>query len=129
MRSLSLFHHNNSSLALFGLFLQEVQGKKLQKQPKKVQVNYSYGETKRESLAGNSNRENFLNCDVCFIIFLYLFYVKLNVVAFFFIIIAYISFFKNITNCHFFSLIFGTKSGRIVFLKISKRTRVHKKWR
>ena len=35
LRVLSLFHHNHSSLAHFGLFLQEVQAKK-------VQMNYGY---------------------------------------------------------------------------------------
>ena len=43
LRVLSLFHHNHSSLALFGLFLQEVQAKTAEK----VQVNNGYGETKR----------------------------------------------------------------------------------
>ena len=55
MRVLSLFHHNHSFLALFGWFFQEMQAKTAQK----VQVNYGYGETKRESVAGNSNREKF----------------------------------------------------------------------
>ena len=61
---LSLFHHNYSSLALFGLFLQELQAKKAAKTAQKVQVNYGYGETKRESLAGNSNRRFFLNYEL-----------------------------------------------------------------
>ena len=62
LRILSLFNHNHSSLALFELFLQEVQAKKAAKTAQKVQVNYDYGETKRESVAGNSNRDFFLNC-------------------------------------------------------------------
>ena len=66
-----MFHHNHSSLALFGLFLQEVQAKKAAKTAKKVQVNYGYGETKRESVAGNSNREKFLNCDVPILYFFF----------------------------------------------------------
>ena len=52
-----MFHQNHSFiLALFGLFLQEMQAKKLQSEL------CGYGETKRESVAGNSNREIFLNC-------------------------------------------------------------------
>ena len=62
MRVLSLFHNNNSSLALFGLFLQEVQAKKAAKTAQNVQLNYGYSETKRESVAGNSNRDFFFNC-------------------------------------------------------------------
>ena len=51
-------------MAVFGLFLQEMQAKKAAKTAQKVQVNYGYGETKRESVAGNSNREIFLNCSI-----------------------------------------------------------------
>ena len=40
-----------------------VAGKIAAKTAQKVQVNYSYGETKTEYVAGNSNREHFLNCD------------------------------------------------------------------
>ena len=39
-----------------------MQAKKAAKTAQKVQVNYGYGETKRESVAGNSIREIFLNC-------------------------------------------------------------------
>ena len=62
MRVLSLFQHNHSSLELFGLFLQEVQAKKAAKTAQKVPGNYGCGETKRETMAVNSNREQFLNC-------------------------------------------------------------------
>ena len=51
-------------MAVFGLFLQEMQAKKAAKTAQKVQVNYSYGETKREYVAGNSNRGIFLNCGI-----------------------------------------------------------------
>ena len=54
-----MFHHNHISLAIFELFLQEVQAQKAAKTAQKVQVNYGYG---GESMAGNSNREIFLNC-------------------------------------------------------------------
>ena len=60
MRVQTLFHHNYSSLAIFGLFMQEIQEKKAAKAAQKVQLNY--GETKRESVAGNSNWEFFFNC-------------------------------------------------------------------
>ena len=57
-----MFHHNHGSLALFGLFLQEMQAKIAAKTAQKVQVKYGYVETKRESVARNSNRDIFLNC-------------------------------------------------------------------
>ena len=41
-----------------------MQAKIAAKAAQKVQVNYGYGETKRESVAGNSNREIFLNCTI-----------------------------------------------------------------
>ena len=59
-----MFQHNHSSLALFRLFLQEVQDKKAAKAAQNVHMNYGCGETKRESVAGNSIEENILNCEV-----------------------------------------------------------------
>ena len=45
-------------LHFLGCFCRRCRPDKLQK----VLVNYGYGETKRESVAGNSNREFFFNC-------------------------------------------------------------------
>ena len=45
---LSLFHHNHSSLALFGLFLQHFWPAPPEKTAQKVQGSYGCGETKRE---------------------------------------------------------------------------------
>ena len=47
---------------LFGLFLQLFWPAPPAKTGQKVQTNYGYGETKRDFVAGNSNREIFLNC-------------------------------------------------------------------
>ena len=52
--------NNHNSHALFGLYWQLFWPKKAAKTAQKVQVGYDYvmyGETKREAVAGNSNRE------------------------------------------------------------------------